>query len=788
MRIKPLPLLAPVHLETQDLLTYLAGVVVSVLTWLLILGWAPHLMIPGHDGTGLDLPYMGELARVNGEWTKLLYRGSWLGGMKMLEVTGLSWCLPFLTRLGFAPYAVLNGFVFFIQSIYAYLGIKGVSSLLTLWRAQPIILPWRLRLPLVWLFAFAPVIGWRLCYGHSTVAMASQFFISILTSLLAAMAGTSTVFLALISTWVAYTCFQSSMQQPILYAVVFGAPILLGLFWSEFQKEFVAASNEKLPLQFLLRRWLAILGKTFIPTVTGLLLALDTFSLVLLQSSSGDSARSVQSGSVTYSYLTGEMGDWLGSLLWTLDTFQSDRAEMMRHEVNYPLGPLLLVFILLFPWQKYWKVAVGLGVSLFLTIAFSNHVGWIADGLIGLIPPLNYFRVPTRSALVIAMTLPIYATASLLNACDLRRLQLGFREVLFCLGALAMLVSLPPVGREVLLWAGVLAVVGSYLFFEYRQYSQNKQNGQKWMVAPWCLILMLGVGSVLAFGERRLPFFDAEKTLAESAKIHDHLVAQVPELSSPLTRAYLNFVLPVFGNNTGMVLGISSISGYGFPLRRFLQVVAALEGVPYEPTTVNLNIPLDQPKFQILRQLYNVKYDLSVLPSQEIGVTAETNTMGPAWFVDTLEPVETFEGLVGKLQNSSQVKTTGFLIRDESAIPSGLLQWPHQPSCRDAQVVNVATDSAGQSLNFQLKTEADCPLIISTNYVSRWSAFLLENGIKKSLSVFPIDGALTGVLVPRGTSRLTLEYETKAPSWAQVGKCLGFILLGLMVYALGFMK
>ncbi|MEO7162448.1 MAG: hypothetical protein ABI041_05980, partial [Bdellovibrionia bacterium] len=179
------------RLEADDFLTYLAGLGISILTWLLVFGWNFDLIIPGHDGLTLDLPYLSELARSKGGWNSILYRSSWLGGMKLYSVTGLSWVLSFLIRLGFTPYTAMNSFIFFIQSIYAYLGIKSVSSLLTLWKGRPVSLPWHFKVPLIWVFAFAPVIGWRFCYGHSTVAMASQFFVSLLAGLISAMAGTT---------------------------------------------------------------------------------------------------------------------------------------------------------------------------------------------------------------------------------------------------------------------------------------------------------------------------------------------------------------------------------------------------------------------------------------------------------------------------------------------------------------------------------------------------------------------------------------------------------------------
>jgi hypothetical protein len=759
-------------LEAEDFLIYLAGLGLSILTWMLILGWNFDLLIPGHDGPNLDLPYLSELARSNGEWKSILYRTSWLGGVKLYSVTGLSWCLSLLLRLGFTPYMAMNSFIFFIQSVYAYLGIKSVRSLLMLWKVRPIYLSWYEKLPLIWLFAFAPVIGWRFCFGHSTVAMASQFFITLLAGLISAMAGTTTVFLSLLSIVVVNMCLQSTMAQPILYGVVFGAPILFGLFWSEFQKDLkVEKFAGKVFSRPLFGKWLKIFCKGFGPAVIGLLLALDSFSLFLTQSASGDTARSFKAGSVTYSYLTGQLMDWVGSILWTLNTVKSDLPIGMRHEVNYPMGPLLLMFIFLFPWRKYWGEALGLLVSFFLIIAFSNNVEMISGPLMALVPPLQYFRVPTRSALVVALVLPIYATASFLNVFESKRSQFRLVESLLCIGIASTLFFLSPTQREVVLWVGLAIQIGFYLI------------NQKSPISPWCLILVLGVGSVLAFGERRLDFLKAGNLMAESSRIHDHVVAQAPELGFPLTRGYLGFVLPAFDTNTGFGIGISSLSGYGFPLRRYLQFVLAFNGETYDPTLTNLNIPLDTSKYQALRLLYNVKYDLDLTASQEVKVTAGANTFGPAWFVDSLESVQDFEKLVERLKDFGKAKVTGFLIQDDAAIPPSVLKWPSQPGCKNSQVIDVSSYTRGQSFEFRVNTEAECPLVVSTNYSSQWSAYLLEDGIKKVLPVFPVYGALVGILVPPGASQVMLDTEISVPVWAQFGKLVGWFLLGLIIFS-----
>jgi len=59
-------------------------------------------------------------------------------------------------------------------------------------------------------------------------------------------------------------------------------------------------------------------------------------------------------------------------------------------------------------------------------------------------------------------------------------------------------------------------------------------------------------------------------------------------------------------------------------------------------------------------------------------------------------------------------------------------------------------------------------LILSEIYYPGWRANL--NG--KPVAIYKVDGALRGILLPRGTSRITLEY---APGTFYAGACLSFL-------------
>lgn len=757
--------------EFDELLTYLMGIPLILGIWILYFGWNRHLLIPGHDGMAFDLLFMTELSRVQGNWESFLYHPGILGGMKLLGVSGLPWILPLSLKLGLTPTAALNSFVFFIQAVYSFLGLKLVGSLLSLRRRKEISLPWSLRIPLSILFAFAPVLGWRLNYGHSTVAMGAQFFIVVLTGFISAIAGTTSLFLLLVSTLVTYTCFQSSMQQPIVYAIFFGAPLILGFFFAE--------KEERNAFPF----WTQVAVKAVLPLLTGFLLALDRFSFLLAQTQTSDSARSLNSGSVVYSFLTGHFMDWLGSFLWTLDTARSGLPDSMDHEINYPMGPLLILFLVFFPWKTYWKAGLGVAVSILLIVTFSNDITPFSSAILTIFPPLRFFRVPTRSALVVALSLPILATAAFLHSFpqlpSMRAALNEDRQTLIlegfaCFVLSMILLFISPFERELILWGLVISVSFLQLWLRRR------------IILPMTLLMVLGVGSILAFEERHLPAADSRIISAETQAIHGQIVSQAPDINFPLNRANLTFVLPAFGANTGNYLGVSSLSGYGFPLRRFLELVLAFSGERYDPTVANLMVPLQIAKYEPLRQLYNVKYTISMAPGPTFQVTSAGETAGPIWFGESLQPVNNFEALVVRLRELTgiaEVRAKGFIVKDDPAIPDVLRAGFSRPECRGAKVTEMGSNATHQHFEIGVMTPSECPLVISTNYSSQWFAYTTENGARKAnLAVFPIDGALTGVMVPSGSSRVILETSTDIGLWARIGQGIGVFLLCLMIY------
>jgi hypothetical protein len=92
-------------------------------------------------------------------------------------------------------------------------------------------------------------------------------------------------------------------------------------------------------------------------------------------------------------------------------------------------------------------------------------------------------------------------------------------------------------------------------------------------------------------------------------------------------------------------------------------------------------------------------------------------------------------------------------------------------------VTSVATDDIGETATFVVDSPAECPLIVSTNYVTTLHAAIGD----RELPVFPIDIALTGIEVPAGASTIVLAPRADVPMWTRLASLIGWALLLLAI-------
>jgi hypothetical protein len=702
------------------------------------LGWRPDRLVGANDLSLLVLPAMKRLLATGGDFDAFLYDPSWVGGSKLRDLLGALPVHRLLAALPIDAITLLNLSVFFAQILYGFLAARSARALAHL--VAPDHAPGIPALVAVALCAaFAPMVGFRIGYGHLYILFGAIALPAAAAMLLLARTGQ----LTLTCTVVAVLAFAHALPhvglQPVVYGMIFGLPLLAGVL-------FGVGEPRTTWLRSTLPAGLAALG--------ALGMSLPVLAGLVRHFASGDAPRGFEETGVTYSYLVATDGDWLASLELGFNAAQGTRDAFSLHETNYPLGPALLG-LLAFP-RRLRGLALGAVVSIALVLAFSMNVRPISTLLLAL-PPLQMFRIPARAALPLWMAL-----LPLLLAWPLARLPARFvkRDAALLAASLALLLTEGLV-RESLLWLTALVTLALALRPRWERLRPS---------APALLGVLL-VASTLAFVERLLPSPTRAELLETPAALGARVKAQIPELRSPLARIAMEPELAP--NNRLYAMGLSSLSGYQLLNERFLRLYCALLGVPYQPSISLVAIDPDAPWFPKMAALYDIR--ARFVRRGRSTTLARVDAHGaPLWLGRDLAPHPTHEALVRDLDPATLHEHVGYVSAD--------------PATRE--LPEMACDATPAELTYGVGTGpmlvhvdlpgargGACPLVVAMNYTRDTTAFAKRSGALEPLRTFPAYGALLGVVVPADARAVDIRIEPYRPWWSLVGAGVGVVAL-----------
>ena len=737
--------------ERNDLLLLAAALVLVPADWLL-LGWRWPLCVSGYDAWATALPLLRSLVEAHGDWSALAWRPDLMGGTRLRDSVGPNPLAALLAARGLSATAVYDLCVFVLQALLGFLGARTAGDLARTWRgAGAASGPWPLRLGVLVCCAFAPWLGWRAGYGHLGLTTGVLPFAAVLALLAAAGAGTLGLTLAAAALLALVQGLLFTGHQLVIYGVVFGGPLLLGLWLSA-----------RAPLRRLAAPALVV--------AAALALAWPGLHGVIAHGLSGDSPRTPRGLHITYSYLTAGLLDWLSSVPWTPGAIPAARPALHHHESNVPLGPLALLLVLV-PWRGRRALAWGAGISALLVLAFSTNLRPLSTLMVWLLPPLGSFRVPTRAALPLVIALPALAGAAALAAAgaladgraDRRRLLLH----LAALGGATLLFIAPPTVREALGWL----LAAGFVAGAARRAASPALAG--------ALLVALAGGTVGAFGQRLLrPFFDTEAMLDDAAGMGAAVRAARPELGDPLVRVAVRPELPPLGTNTAYAAGLSSIEGYFFPSGRLLALVCALRHQPYNPSAFVLRFAPEKDSSRAVYQLFDVAWQAHPVeggpdgaagapdvvpaprrvPPPALAVTPFVATAGPAWFAARVARAPSVEALAETLLGAGDalhavLPGTAWVLDGDpatAALPAA------GEACARARLLSVEATRAGR-LHARVETGADCPLVFAATYAEALRGQALVGDAWRPLRLFPAYGALLAAWVPQGAREVAID-------------------------------
>ena len=736
----------------RDLVHVLEAALVIVVTWVL-LGRFFNQPITQFDGTLLVAPLTQSMLDAGADWTNHLYRFGVLGGSKMHEFAGTMPIMQVCSALGLETTTTVNVYTVFIQLCFAFLGQLCVQALIARWAGEPRPLTLLQRAVTTWLVAFAPLLGWRLGFGHENLLIGLLPLLVTLTLLWTARVHQLTPTALVFSGFALANGISGLGAQTVIYSLVFGAPLIA-----------LAVLDAPRGARWNRQHWAGL------AVIAGTALVMLPRLLPMLQHALGDDASRGLEEAVTYTYGAPGWRDWLGSVPWTAELATSMRGVEALHEHNYPLGPLIVFAAVLWPRAASRRLCWGALIGIALAVLFAHDVRPISSALTAAAPVLEAFRVPARAVLPVLMFVPIIALAALWSW-RMDGQDASARTVVVALGCAALAIpaarQLPAALTEGLAWSATIAIAVT-----------ARVRPARFHRTTTGLLVMVAVLGVVAFDARFARHLPVDPVEDGPRAFRDAVLAQAPELAIPLNRIQLVDPPPPYAMSTAFAARLPSLDGVWYPPRRFLRLLEATTGSSVPPTTCVFRLTRSV-AFPVLQQLYNVKYLVRFGDGDRGGDLVHLPpTPGPAWFPWEVTVIERGAEMARALGDDpahlvQAVARTAWLLRSDN-IPT--LAIP--PSCERARVREVTTDAYGQTATISVDdVEATCLLVVSTNYVSTMRATARVGDTTHAAQVVPVDVALTGVVVPKGATAVILAPTIELPWWTRAGQLLGVLLL-----------
>lgn len=770
--------------------------VLAILIGWLILGWTPDLLMTAHDGAAGSQPLLRELVRSQVlSWQNYIYLFKPVGGNLGHDLAAVLPFMQWARTLGFGAFGIEILQVFLLQTLFAFFILQFIISFKTIYIKGAIAFSVYEKFFIALAMAFAPFLAWRIWYGHELLILGALPFV-ILNSLWAhiyAQKNHFSITVVLMAIIGLINTVPSSGQQTFIYSAIFGLPFTL-LMGIDFIKR-----EKKLGTQSLLFA-VGIL-------VIALLLIAPQYVSILVNALGGDSSRGLGTEKITYSYVTGELYDWLSSLTLVHEFFEPERNFFFYHEVNYGFGPLILFLILAFfkKLRNHLKVTLGLFTAILLSFMFTNNY-FLSDQLIDLVPILKNFRVPHRSILVLMGA--IYTVSFLcfeyLWATNINDSETSGKDATTNRTSNKKTVSAKMNHKPHIVMASISGLTGIIAFFlkiHYYEFiawsaglfflTQYFRGQQLQIHLRLPFLIVLGFSTLMAFQERQIRWIAKEEVTNSWDGLESSLKQMAPNLKNPLYRAKLNFQIPNLHVNSGFGVATAQIEGYMPPPSRFAHLVASLEGSTFDTTRNVFQFTEASPAFTILQALYNVAYIFDLKDGRELQLRQTPNAFAPAWFATQWEPVNDWQSLSTTLKaNQNNIKdylqTKGLYMSSDSFYTdnafTNLFNETQLQSCRDRILAfgetseNIDKENLLKiKINKSNSVSNKCLLTVATNYSKKLKA---QNEKGETLITLPVYGSLLGVIIDADTTELTLYGEPSVPGIIFILPWLGLLLLG----------
>lgn len=778
---KPVRAAAPVvrfgEGELADIRLVLLSLVVPTLVWLIVLGWSFGDLLGAHDNVLAVLQM--KLASEAGGWRGMLYQWWGFGGGELVAVTGFPPMTSLLLAIGLSPVSVVSSFNLFTHFGSAFLGARIAIELACWFSTDPArvrairTFSWIREASLVLLFGFLPVLAWRIPFGHQLIIIGYWALLGWILTFSAGMQRSLSFTVLAVVVLLDLHVFPVVGQQTLIYSAVFGLPVAAVLYWRGRRIEPRAANRH-------------LLISTMIP-VLALLASLPVLQLMIRFATSTEAMRGTASGSVIYGYIVSQFQDWWSSIPWARDAVSFGRDFGFHHEVNYAVGPLLLVFLFLGLSRGLALAILGGGIAV---IGLASRWPGISDALLAAIPILKSFRVPARGFVLTSWLISIVGAASLLRGLsNPNSRKWAAKDLLWPAGILILLViggassEEGAMARELITW-GLVAYVVVQLW--------RARSGGSPAFSGW-VVLFLAVASLLAFRERGSMVVRRSDAWSMPIQLREDVWRQAPETRHPLNRVVVASESPTYLVNTGSVAGLGHLSGYFAAPKRFLQLQVGLRsGQQPDPAMSISRVSPSDPEFGILAALYNVRYVVQEQNGRRVVASlpqALDYEHAPGWISRQARILKDWPELWRELQSTHAAGAYGWksvraqeswiLAQDQARAPQAQGCSLDRPVVALGSPERLPREASLRVSGFQGR----CLLTVAMNYSPSLRVFAGD----VELSTFPSYGALLGVSISAEEAAAPVRIVSRAevPAWAWASQVLGLVgLIGVMGVAM----
>lgn len=341
-------------------------------------------LISNNDGSHLYHLFKYAVTH-NLAWRDFSYHPFLHGGTDTWSQIGLSWFQILLLKLKAPSFVIVNSLILVSQTFLSFFFFK-IMDYLSINRLKKFSSQILSIIMISVMVSFLPDLMWRYANGHILFlhGMITYFsLVFLFLGLKSQRISQSGIILAFIALTLS---LPSNGQQLFVYFFYFSVPFLFF---------------------FKKKDWLTALKVCLISSLA-LLFSYVHFHSMLENFIFGKHLRMKFSGSdFIYSYVFQNFYDFLNNLWLEVDLFNKRDVFFQMHEVNYALGPGVLLTLVYFFFNrkayKDFKKFIILSFFIFSVQIFFSHNIWPFNKLLSSLPMMSSFRVPGRVLLLTSL-------------------------------------------------------------------------------------------------------------------------------------------------------------------------------------------------------------------------------------------------------------------------------------------------------------------------------------------------------------------------------------------------